>query len=116
MTTILATIGDAAYRFFQARTHSTLKVEGKSLSSGIPNLSGIVSLTALVRLVGKREGFGRSLRRLSQRPGAIPDLLGPGIGRRRLGTEDSRRRRHSDGKDQSKHRHFHGESGNCKLE
>jgi hypothetical protein len=33
--------------FFHARTYSTLNVEGKSLSLGIPNQSGIVSLSKI---------------------------------------------------------------------
>ena len=33
--------------FFHARTYSTLNVEGKSLSSGIPNHLGIVSLSKI---------------------------------------------------------------------
>jgi hypothetical protein len=32
--------GDPAYFFFHALTYSTLNVEGKSLSSGIPNHLG----------------------------------------------------------------------------
>ena len=36
-----------AYFIFHARTYSTLNVEGKSLSSGIPNHSGIVSLSKI---------------------------------------------------------------------
>ena len=36
-----------AYFTLQARTYSTLNVEGKSLSSGMPNHSGIVSLSKI---------------------------------------------------------------------